>query len=174
VKVTFTKHERRYSVYVRRDRAVDLFSGSAPGYDDRLPHDLLHFVAEAHFGLDEGIFGTLAAGRRAKLFCPVDPKETAKVWRQNRIKKVTLPEGRRSEQLADQLEHGWKARTLDAPLQAKLDELAERWHALPIGDALTLEWPRPEGRKRHTPGRGLPATRGSNGRRRAGSRHARG
>jgi hypothetical protein len=146
--VTFTKLERRYSVYVSRDRATDLFAGSAPGYDDWLPHDLLHFVAEAELGLDHGIFGTLAAGRKAKLFIPVDPKETVKIWRQNRIKRVRLPEGRRSEQLVGRLERDWRARTLDAPLQAKLDALAGQWHALPVGESLTLEWPRPE-RRRH-------------------------
>jgi hypothetical protein len=154
VRVTFIKKERRYGVYIARDRAVDLFAGSAPGYDDWLPHDLVHFVAEAEFGLDDGIFGTLAAGRKAKLFIPVDRKETVKIWRQNRIKKVKLPEGRRSEQLAAQLELGWRERTLEPGLLAKLDALAERWHALPIGGELTLEWPRAE--------RGTPAGRPAN------------
>ena len=47
MKVTFTKEgPRRYSVYVSRERYVDLRCGSI-GYDDWLPHDLLHFVAEA-------------------------------------------------------------------------------------------------------------------------------
>ena len=27
----------------------------------------------------------------------------------------------------------------------KLDELAERWHGLQLGESLTLTWPRPEG-----------------------------
>jgi hypothetical protein len=36
-------------------------------------------------------------------------------------------------------------------LQQKLDDLAERWHALQVGGSLTLEWPRPEGRRRHPP-----------------------
>ena len=29
--------------------------------------------------------------------------------------------------------------------------LAERWHALQVGGSLTVEWPRPEGRRRHPP-----------------------
>lgn len=60
-----------------------------------------------------------------------------------------MPDGRRSEQLAWELEQGWRARTLHPELQQKLDDLAGRWHALQVGGALTLEWPRPEGRKRH-------------------------
>jgi len=144
VRVTFTKKERRYDVYVSRDRATDLFIRSAPGYDDWLPHDLLHFVAEAEFGLEGGIFGHLASGGNARIFIPVDPKETTKTWRRNRIRKVRLPDGRRSEQLAAQLERGRRNRSLEPELLGKLDALAEEWHALPIGGELTLEWPRPE------------------------------
>jgi hypothetical protein len=148
MKVTFTKQQNRYDVYVSRDRATDLFIWSAPGFDDWLPHDVLHFVAEAEHELDDGIFGHLASGGNARIFIPVDPKETVKIWRQNRIKKVKLPDGRRSEQLADQLARGWRRRTLEPELLAKLDALAERWHALPIGGELTLEWPRREGARR--------------------------
>jgi len=68
MKVTFTKEgPRRYSVYVSRERYVDLRCGSI-GYDDWLPHDLLHFVAEAEFGLDGAIFGDLASGGNARIF----------------------------------------------------------------------------------------------------------
>ena len=55
---------RRYAVLVERDHAPTLVA-QAPGYDDYLPHDLLHFVAEAEWGLDGGVFGQLAAGRRS-------------------------------------------------------------------------------------------------------------
>jgi hypothetical protein len=129
VRVRFTKKERRYDVYVERDRATDLFITPAPGYHDWLPHDLLHFVAEAEFGLDGGVFGDLAAGGNARIFIPVDKTQVAKLWRANRVKKVKLPEGRRSEELAGELERGWRTRELDATLLAKLDALAERWHA---------------------------------------------
>ena len=149
MRVTFTKRERHYGVYVSRDRATDLFARSAPGYSDRLPHDVLHFVAEAELGLDDGIFGTLAAGRPAKLFIPVDREETVKIWRRNRIKRVRVPEGRRSEALVAELERGWRERTLEPALLARLDDLAKRWRALQPGRSLTLEWPRPEGRKHH-------------------------
>jgi hypothetical protein len=149
VRVTFRKAgDERYSVHVDRDRYPDLWCGTV-GYDDRLPHDLLHFVAEVEYGLDGGIFGDLAAGGNARIFQSYDPALTAKMWRRQRIRPTKLPEGRRSEQLAWTLEQGWRARSLPPQLQRKLDELAERWHTLPVGGSLTLEWPRPEGRKRH-------------------------
>jgi hypothetical protein len=149
VKVTFVKKgARRYTVEVRRDRYPDLWCGTI-GYDDFLPHDLLHFVAEAEFGLDGAVFGDLAAGGNARIFQSFDPALTAKLWRQQRIRRTRLPDGRRSEQLAWELEQGWRKRTLAPTLQQKLDDLAARWQALQVGGSLTLEWPRPEGRKRH-------------------------
>ena len=149
MKVTFRRTgEQRYAVEVSRDRYPDLWCGSI-GYDDWLPHDLLHFVAEAEFGLDGGVFGDLAAGGNARIFQPMDKELVAKMWRKQRIRPTRLPDGRRSEQLAAELESGWQARTLSPELLQKLDDLAARWHALQVGGSLTLEWPRPEGRKRH-------------------------
>lgn len=149
MKVTFRRiGEQRYAVQVGRDRYPDLWCGSI-GYDDWLPHDLLHFVAEAEFGLDGGVFGDLAAGGNARIFQPMDKGLVAEMWRKQRIHPTRLPDGRRSEQLAAELESGWQARTLSPELLQKLDDLAARWHALQVGGSLTLEWPRPEGRKRH-------------------------
>jgi hypothetical protein len=151
MRVTFVKKGAgRYAVEVRRDHYPDLWCGSI-GYDDFLPHDLLHFVAEAEFGLDGAVFGDLAAGGNARIFQSFDPQLTAKLWRKQRIRRTRLPEGRRSEELAAELDQGWRARTLAPELQEKLDDLAQRWHALHVGGSLTLEWPRPEGRKRHPP-----------------------
>jgi hypothetical protein len=151
VKVTFVKKRaRRYAVHVSRDRFPDLRCGSI-GYDDRLPHDLLHFVAEAEYGLDGGVFGDLASGGNARIFIPVDTELVAKMWRRQRIRPTRLTDGRRSEELAAGLERGWRARTLPAGLQQKLDDLAARWQALQVGGSLTLEWPRPEGRRHHAP-----------------------
>lgn len=151
MKVAFVrKGARRYAVEVGRDRYPDLWCGSI-GYDESLPHDLLHFLAEAELGLDGGIFGDLAAGGNARIFQAFDPELTTKLWRRQRMHPTRLPAGRRSEQLAWELERGWRERTLDPTLLAKLDELAARWRALQVGQSLTLEWPRPEGRRRHPP-----------------------
>jgi hypothetical protein len=165
VKVAFVKKgARRYAVEVGRDRYPDLWCG-AIGYDEWLPHDLLHFVAEAEYGLDGGIFADLAAGGNARIFMPLDEKHmvdmqlVTKLWRKQRIRRTRLPEGRRSEELAWQLDHDWRAQTLAPHLQRKLDDLAMRWEALQIGGSLTLEWLRPEGRKpRPSRKRRRPAT----------------
>jgi hypothetical protein len=93
VKITFVKKgARRYAVEVGRDRYPDLWCGSI-GYDDWLPHGLLHFFAEAEYGLDGGVFGDLAAGGNARIFQPVDPKLVAKMWRRQRIARTRLPTG---------------------------------------------------------------------------------
>jgi hypothetical protein len=149
MKVTFAKKSsRRYAVEVDRDRYPDLWCGTI-GYDDWLPRDLLHFVAEAEFGLDGAVFGDLAAGGNARIFQAFDQDLTTKLWRKQRIRRTRLPEGRRSEELAWELERGWRARRLPPELQQKLDDLAEQWHALQVGGSLTLEWPRQEGRRPH-------------------------
>ena len=149
VNVTFVKSgARRYGVRVERVRAPALCIESAPGYDDHLPHDVLHFVAEAEFGLDGGVFGDLAAGGNARIFVPVDRTLVAKMWRRERKHRTRLPDGRRSEELAAALYAAWHKRRSDDPrvdrLIPSLDDLAQRWHALPAGGSLTLEWPRAE------------------------------
>jgi hypothetical protein len=154
MRVTFTKTDgRRYGVYVQRDKAPDLWL-FGPGYHERLPHDLLHFVAEAEFGLDGAIFGDVAAGGNARIFLPVDKSLVAKMWRKKRMHKVVLPDGRRSEELTTVLARAVATRTYPeelAPVVAKLDKLAVRWEALACGESITLDWPRPEGQKRHPP-----------------------
>ena len=159
---------RRYDVRVERERAPDVIS-QAPGYDDYLPHDLLHFVAEAEWGLDGAIYGQLAAGGDPGLFLPVDPKLVGPWVRQRKVRPKAKPKGRRSEFLAYALECAWNARRGRRPLPdnwddvlalaranrddvdrvaTSLDEVAERWHSLRIGEKITLEWPRPERRPR--------------------------
>jgi hypothetical protein len=168
MRVTFTKTgERRYGVLVERRYFPDLTMHPAPGFDEFLPHDLLHFVAEAEWGLDGAVFGQLAAGGDAGTFWPVDPTLIRRTRRRQKLRRRGHPRGRRSELLAGALEVAWDARHGRRPLPpdwderlaaaraepervsavaASLDDLAERWHDLAIGDALTLEWPRPERR----------------------------
>lgn len=146
--VTFVKTGvRRYAVEVERERYPDLRCGSI-GFDEHMPHDLLHFVAEAELGLDGGVFGDLASGGNARVFIPVDTTLVAKMWRQQRKQKTRLPDGRRSEELAAALERAWRTRQSDdrriERLVPHLDALAGRWHALPVGGSLRLEWPRAE------------------------------
>ena len=53
--------ERRYAVTVLREGLPPHDIGG-PGYDDKMPHDLQHFIAERELGIEHGIFGFLAAG----------------------------------------------------------------------------------------------------------------
>jgi hypothetical protein len=169
MKVTFKRTgERRYGVFVEREKAPDVVMHSAPGYDEFLPHDLLHFVAEAEWGLDGAVFGQLASGGDAGTFSPID-RTLAGKWHRRR-KRLRKPHKgpRRSELLTGVLARAWYARhgrgrlpsdwgerlararvepeRLEAVV-ASLDRLAKRWHKLQIGGSITLEWPRPEGRK---------------------------
>lgn len=63
---------RRYGLLVQRERAPELAINPAPGYHAHLPHDMLHFVAEAEWRLDGAVFGQLAAGGDAGIFIPTD------------------------------------------------------------------------------------------------------
>jgi hypothetical protein len=159
--------ERRYGVWVERELAPAMMMHPAPGFDPYLPHDVLHFVAEVEWGIDESVFGQLAAGGDAGTFWPVD-RQVPNKWahRGERLRK--LGSGRRSERLAGLLEIAWHTRRSGAALPAEwrlrleeagiddparfdrvvvgLDALARRWQTLQVGGVLTLEWPRPEGR----------------------------
>jgi hypothetical protein len=158
--------ERRYGVFVERENAPAMMMHPAPGFDPYLPHDLLHFVAEAEWGIDEAVFGQLAAGGDAGTFWPVE-QHVANKWKHRAERLRKLGSGRRSELLAGLLHDAWLARRTRRPLPnrderlraagvddhlrfervvAGLDELAARWHGLPIGESLTLEWPRAYGR----------------------------
>jgi len=54
--------ERRYAVIVAiAGRAVQKMD-PAPGFDDHIPHDLVHYVVEAELGLAAGVFGRAAGG----------------------------------------------------------------------------------------------------------------
>jgi hypothetical protein len=177
--VTFERTgERRYGVLVERDGAPAISMNPAPGFDEFLPHDLLHFVAEAEWGLDGAVFGRLASGGDGGTFYPADKELVGKWMRRRKLARKPRPRGRRSELLAGILECAWNARRGRSPLPddwderlaaaradpertarvvASLDDLAERWHALRIGESLTLEWPRPE-RRAHRRRQRTPVT----------------
>ena len=147
-------------MYVERDCASDLQMHPAPGYDDWLPHDMVHFLVERGAGLRDGIFGQLAAGGDAHTFVPTDQQRTRRWARRTERRNRTA--GRdiaRSEELAFAALVTWKARAaghrptrqltpatvteVDALMPA-LDVAAHDWHALPVGGSVTLGWPWPE------------------------------
>ena len=172
MKVTFRRTgERRYDVLADRDHAPAMIMHPAPGYDEFLPHDLLHFVAEAEWGIDDAVFGQLAAGGDAGTFWPRE-HDVANKWKHRGERLLKTGKGmKQSEQLAAALQVTWNdrhgRRKLTAEWTARqrqlvaaiddrpkleqvlelLDGLASQWHALDVGGALTLAWPRPETRR---------------------------
>ncbi|MEM9833587.1 MAG: hypothetical protein AAF944_23355 [Bacteroidota bacterium] len=82
--------ERRYAISVTGTQYPDLEMNPAPGYDPFLPHDVLHLVVESYLGIEQGIFGQLAAGGHAGTFhikagSYRNSREESREWR--RIKK---------------------------------------------------------------------------------------
>jgi hypothetical protein len=60
--------ERRYAVEAQRPGFPDVVMNPAPGFDPRMPHDMMHLVVEAQLRLTRGIFGQLATGGDAGTF----------------------------------------------------------------------------------------------------------
>jgi hypothetical protein len=168
MEVTFRRTgDRQYAVTIIRSGGPTLEMNPAPGYDARMPHDLIHFVVERELGLRNGIYGQLAAGGTAGTFhaatCGVAPgreaarqrralaKRGAKLLRQGRADSAT------SERAADLCRRAWLARAAggEVPMEGALpcsalelaricdvlDELSATWAMLGIGQALTLHWP---------------------------------
>src|SRR4029077_17903667 len=107
---------RHYGVLVERESGPTVRVQPAPGFDEFLPHDLLHFVAEAEWGIDGGIFGQLAAGGDPGLFLPVEEELLDKWVRNRKMRKKEHPRGLRSEAIASILDAAWRKRTGRAPL----------------------------------------------------------
>lgn len=53
---------RRYAVIVSREGEPARVIDPAPGYDDDIPHDLVHYLVEAELGFTYGVFGSAARG----------------------------------------------------------------------------------------------------------------
>ncbi|MEV5828169.1 hypothetical protein AB0L25_21690 [Spirillospora sp. NPDC052242] len=168
--VTFERTgHRRYATIVavpgRPPRRMD----PAPGYDDHIPHDLVHYLAEAELGLARGVFGRAAAGGGGFAETAEVPGDRrARARAQRRLKKREASLGRAdtgdmavSEELAGLCALAWWRRAgAETPAWAervpippertaavdrildRLDEAARLWHGLPVGGSVTYTWPR--------------------------------
>jgi hypothetical protein len=160
--VTFTRTgERRYAIACAPAGQPAMHLPAAPGFDRWLPHDLAHFLVERHFALSNGIFGQVAAGSDAGTFMrlPRTTREARKVQaRSKHLRAQGESDVGRSERLAGVATACWYASRgmrwehADAvdqgelgdqrePLVRVIDGAAERWHALAVGESITLEWP---------------------------------
>ncbi|MES1186828.1 MAG: hypothetical protein ABUL60_23650 [Myxococcales bacterium] len=143
----------------------------APGFDEYIPHDLVHYVVEATLGLETGVFGRAARG--GGTFYAAETARNSREQARRRRKQARREQGLSRERAnAEQLEtseriaylsdiawrrrHGQRPALTHAPPSAPvsaldaariervvsvLDELAPRWHQLTTGDELTFTWP---------------------------------
>ena len=141
--VTFTRTgERRYSVSVG-----ELAVHPAPGYDDVIPHDLVHFAVEVACDIPMGVFGQLAAGGTAGLARPAAGSPDSKRRERGlRIADQHVDDLKRSEALAYRTTIAFKRGDRPAPddeverVCALLDDLSARWRQLRIGESMTVPW----------------------------------
>jgi len=166
--------ERRYAVIVSAQGQPTRAADPAPGYDDDIPHDLVHYIVEAELRLEHGVYGRAARGAGTFIATAEHdstPRDRARQQRKQRKRERALREHNpdatsemtTSERLAALSDVAWRRHagqlpdglrkapvplTEDAPLVARvvarLDALAPRWRALPVGGQLVFEWPQVE------------------------------
>ena len=160
MQVSFTKTDaRRYSIAIEREHGPALVPRFAPGYDDRMPHDLAHYVVEEYFQIELGVWGQLAAGGGG-IFAPA-PEDNSLLYqrRSQRIGALGRADMARSEQLVlvtvvtwersiDRVKNQVRPFAIEVDADAlrgavdRMDEVAGRWQALQPGGSLTFAWPR--------------------------------
>lgn len=125
--------ERRYAVKIRREGLPDLEMNPAPGFDELMPHDLLHFLVEQELNLTNGIYGQIADGGTAGTFHQMPPensnkradsrlrKKTAK--RGEKLLKKGLDDCAKSERATYVCLHDWFANSSDAKLKSRTAEM---------------------------------------------------
>lgn len=143
----------------------------APGYDARMPHDLMHLVVEAQLGLAHGIYGQLAAGGDAGSFhLSVTNDEGSRQLTRTRKRvstrgKKLMSRGRddclQSERATYICWQEWLARSSShrirgtasagelhnlnqkklAEICQHLDQLSARWSSLKVGESMAVGWP---------------------------------
>lgn len=153
--VTFTRTaERRYRVSVEGPGVVSSWMEPAPGYDDRLPHDMAHFVVENELGITGAIFGQLAAGGHAGTFHPNDERAGRKVAKRGkRLAATNRGDAMLSEKVIFLSCQTWNNGDLSAvtPVEGvsavdikrvcrAFDAVSTIWSKLAVGESMTLVW----------------------------------
>jgi hypothetical protein len=154
-------------VEAQRAGFPNLEMNPAPGYDSRMPHDMMHLVVEAQLGLTKGIYGQLAAGGTAGTFhlAVTNAESSREVTRaRKRVRargKKLMSRGRddcaESERATFICWNEWQARSSSKQSkgasnsvlsQGKLDEICEhldhlssRWSTLGVGESMAVRWP---------------------------------
>jgi hypothetical protein len=160
---------RRYAVSIFRPGLPMLEKNPVPGYDDLLPHDLIHLIVERALGLQRGIFGQAAEGGTAGMFYPVesDARTAREASRQRRMlakRSDKLMQAGRQDTAASEAatyiaRMAWDSRRANrsprvsatrigpvlaeqlAQIRDEMDAMSARWMALPAGEVLSVRWP---------------------------------
>jgi hypothetical protein len=131
----------------------------APGYHDRLPHDVAHFIVEDELKIAGGVFGQLAAGGNANMFHADDPRETRKARKRgNDIAKANKNDALFSEHAIFAAQSRWEKQEIIPDTKIQVDEIARiidrfeafsvRWSKLPVGGSIELIWGETKSSKR--------------------------
>jgi hypothetical protein len=141
VRVTFRKVESGQcdweAIRARRTRVPGCCMGGRIR-EGHLPHDLAGFVIESGLGLRYGFWGLIAEGATFNSMRKRRTREGRAVIAAHRVELDAAEARVHAEE--HRLERGG-----DSPLRAEWDAMVRRWAALPVGDALELEWPGPDG-----------------------------
>jgi hypothetical protein len=87
MEVAFRKAgNRRYAVVVRASAIGAQTVNPAPGFDDNIPHDLVHYVVEAELKITSGVYGR--AERGGGTFLPVEVCASARAQARQRRKQA--------------------------------------------------------------------------------------
>jgi hypothetical protein len=166
--------ERRYAVIVRVPGLPEQGLDPAPGYDDHIPHDLVHYVVEAELGLEAGVYGRAARGggtfiRAAHADMSVRDRARQRRKQQRLERSLGIRADNRLELLSSERlagicdvhwrrRHGQRAdpgrsfqddlsiedRARVARVLDRLDRLAPLWSGLPVDGAIGFHWPSTE------------------------------
>jgi hypothetical protein len=161
--------DRRYETTITRSDGVT-YHVKGVGHMGVIPHDLAHFVVERSLGIDQGFWGSVAAGAlfdslthvggRRRPHAEQRSKDVLKANRKVLIETEILVGlfdqafrdglGRDSPELRDRLRRytwtppGHQPRQFTeaqiAAVCAEWDRVHELWHGLEIGGTLDLDW----------------------------------
>jgi hypothetical protein len=172
MRVTFPRlpdHQRAYALVERDDGVVYRLYGGMAG--PRLPHDIMHLVAERELRISDGIWAGIAAGVVFESMCHVSGRRPPHAAEHSRdLLRRFKAQGLRAELLADLVS---SVATLETMTQDKIRQLARaklavlptasadadvdpvviaaaaralqveaaRWARLRVGEELSYEWP---------------------------------